>query len=53
MTELWLSFLRNYCILKSFTFDYVLLEPFREENFCKVCFFSKEIGFFLNLIKQK
>lgn len=34
--ELWLSILRNYCILKSFPFDYEILKPIRQENFSQV-----------------
>lgn len=36
--ELWLSILRNYCILKSFPFDYEVLKPIRQENFSQVKF---------------
>jgi len=46
ITELWLSFLRNYCILKNFPFDYEIFEHVRIENFSNVKFhkLSKKSG---------
>ena len=41
ITELWLSFLRNYCILKTFPFNFEIHESVRVENFCNVNFYYK------------